>query len=171
MTAISKNKVVSLTYELKVQNDDGEQDLVETADTNNPMVFLFGASGLPDKFEENLEGKNEGESFSFALEAEEGYGDYDQNALVNIPKNVFEVDGKIDDEMLQEGNYIPMADNAGNHMQGRVMEVGDEEVVMDFNHPLAGMKMFFEGKIVEVREATAEEIAHGHVHGEGGHHH
>ncbi|WP_026464601.1 FKBP-type peptidyl-prolyl cis-trans isomerase [Adhaeribacter aquaticus] len=171
MTAISKNKVVSLTYELKVLNDDGEQTLVETADADHPMTFLFGMSGLPDKFEENLDGKNEGESFSFALEAEEGYGDYDNNALVNIPKNVFEIDGKIDDEMLQEGNYIPMSDNEGNQMQGRVVDVGDQEVTMDFNHPLAGQKMFFEGKVLQVREASAEEIAHGHVHGEGGHHH
>jgi len=171
MTAISANKVVSLTYELKILNEDGEQTLVETADTSNPMIFLYGASGLPEKFEEYLEGKNEGESFSFSLEADEGYGDYDENALVNIPKNVFEVDGKIDDEMLQEGNYIPMADNEGNHMQGRVMEIHDDEVVMDFNHPLAGMKMFFEGEVIEVRDATQEEISHGHVHGAGGHHH
>jgi len=171
MTEISKNTVVSLTYELKVLNEDGEQELVETADMTNPMVFLFGASGLPDKFEDYLEGKKEGESFSFALESEEGYGDYDQNALVNIPKNVFEIDGKIDDEMLMPGNYIPMSDNEGNQMQGRVMEIQDDEVIMDFNHPLAGMKMFFDGKVVGVREATGEELAHGHVHGEGGHHH
>jgi FKBP-type peptidyl-prolyl cis-trans isomerase SlyD len=171
MTAISENKVVSLTYELKILNEDGEQTLVETADTNNPMVFLFGVSGLPEKFEENLEGKQEGETFSFSLEAEEGYGEYDENALVPIPKNVFEVDGKIDDEMLQVGNYIPMADNEGNHMQGRVTKIQGDEVVMDFNHPLAGMKMFFDGKVISVREATPEEIAHGHVHGEGGHHH
>ena len=171
MTAISENKVVSLTYELKILNEDGEQTLVETADTTNPMVFLYGVSGLPEKFEENLDGKQEGESFSFSLEAEEGYGEYDDNALVPIPKNVFEVDGKIDEEMLQEGNYIPMADNEGNHMQGRVMKIKDDEVVMDFNHPLAGMKMFFEGKVLSVREATPEELAHGHVHGEGGHHH
>jgi len=171
MTAISENKVVSLTYELKILNEDGEQTLVETADTDNPMVFLFGVSGLPEKFEENLEGKQEGETFSFSLEAEEGYGEYDENALVPIPKNVFEVDGKIDDEMLQVGNYIPMADNEGNHMQGRVTKIQGDEVVMDFNHPLAGMKMFFDGKVISVREATPEEIAHGHVHGEGGHHH
>ena len=171
MTAISENKVVSLTYELKILNDDGEQTLVETADESNPMVFLYGVSGLPEKFEEYLDGKQEGEAFSFSLEAEEGYGEYDDNALVPIPKNVFEVDGKIDDEMLQEGNYIPMADNEGNHMQGRVMKIQGDEVVMDFNHPLAGMKMFFEGKVLSVREATPEEISHGHVHGDGGHHH
>ena len=170
MTAISENKVVSLTYELKILNEDGEQTLVETADTENPMVFLYGVSGLPEKFEENLEGKQEGESFSFSLEADEGYGEYDDNAIVPIPKNVFEIDGKIDEEMLQEGNYIPMADNEGNHMQGRVTKIQDEEVVMDFNHPLAGMKMFFDGKVISVREATPEELAHGHVHGEGGHH-
>lgn len=171
MTEISKNKVVSLTYELKVLNENGEKDLVETADSSNPMVFLFGESGLPEKFEEYLEGKKEGESFSFALESEEGYGDYDENAMVNIPKNVFEIDGKIDDEMLMAGNYIPMSDNEGNQMQGRVMEIKDDEVIMDFNHPLAGMKMFFDGQVVGVRDATLEEISHGHVHGAGGHHH
>ena len=73
--------------------------------------------------------------------------------------------------MLQEGNFIPMADSEGNHLQGKIVSVGDETVKMDFNHPLAGMDMHFNGKVIGVRDASAEEIAHGHVHGEGGHHH
>jgi FKBP-type peptidyl-prolyl cis-trans isomerase SlyD len=91
--------------------------------------------------------------------------------VVQIPKQVFEIDGKVDDQMLEVGNYLPMADNEGNHMQAKVVEVGDEMVTMDFNHPLAGMVMHFEGKVEDVRPATAEELSHGHVHGDGGHQH
>ncbi|MFC6999648.1 FKBP-type peptidyl-prolyl cis-trans isomerase [Rufibacter roseus] len=168
---IEENKVVTLTYELRVTDEEGEATLVETADTENPMVFLFGVSGLPEKFEQEIAGKSEGESFKFTVSSEEGYGDLDESAVVPVPKNVFEVDGKIDEEMVQVGNYIPMSDNEGNHMQGRIMSVEEDHVLMDFNHPLAGMDMHFEGKVIGVRDATAEEIAHGHVHGEGGHHH
>lgn len=168
---ITNNKVVSITYDLKTKESEGEETLVETADQENPMVFIFGASGLPEKFENELEGLEEGASFNFTVDAEEGYGDFDENAIVSIPKNVFEVDGKVDEDMLQVGNYLPMADNQGNHMQGRVVEIDDDTVQMDFNHPLAGMAMHFDGKVVGVRDATSEEIAHGHVHGEGGVYH
>ncbi|GAA4298264.1 FKBP-type peptidyl-prolyl cis-trans isomerase [Nibribacter koreensis] len=168
---IEENKVVTLTYELKVTNEEGESTLVEIADDENPMVFLYGVSGLPEKFEQELSGKESGQDFKFTLSSDEGYGDLDESAVVPVPKSVFEVDGKIDEEMVQEGNYIPMSDNEGNHMQGRIVSVHDDHVLMDFNHPLAGMDMHFEGKIVSVRDASPEEIAHGHVHGEGGHHH
>ncbi|MDQ3291762.1 MAG: FKBP-type peptidyl-prolyl cis-trans isomerase [Bacteroidota bacterium] len=168
---IGNNTVVSLTYDLSVLDDNGEKSHVETASSENPMVFLYGVSGLPDKFEEQLNGLQEGDTFSFSLESEEGYGDYDENALVSIPKNVFEVDGSIPDGMLEPGNFIPMADSEGNQMQGQVVEVSDNEVQMDFNHPLAGRTMHFDGKVIAVREATKEELAHGHVHGEHGHHH
>ena len=110
-------------------------------------------------------------SFSFSLTPEQAYGDYDQQAVVEIPKQVFEIDGQIDADMLQEGNYLPMADNEGNHMQGKVVSIGDEVVQMDFNHPLAGMVMHFDGNVADVRDATPEEMDHGHVHGDGGHDH
>ena len=70
--------------------------------------------------------------------------------------------------MLEAGNFLPMADNEGNHLQAKVIEVRDEVVLMDFNHPLAGMVMHFDGQIQDVREATADELAHGHAHGAGG---
>src|SRR6187399_2861565 len=97
---ISENKVVTLTYELKVQDETGEHVLVETAEKEHPMVFLFGAGGLPDKFEEY-------------------YGHPDENAIVSIPKAVFEIDGKIDEEMLKVGNFLPMSDAEGNQLQGK----------------------------------------------------
>lgn len=171
MAAIAQNAVVSLTYDLSVTDDNQQKVLVEQAEADEPMVFLFGHSGLPEEFERQLAGKNAGDAFAFSLTPEQAYGDYDDQAVVQIPKQVFEIDGKLDENMLQPGNYLPMADNEGHHMQAKVVEVGPELVTMDFNHPLAGMVMHFEGKVESVREATAEELAHGHVHGEGGHQH
>ncbi|GAB3638025.1 FKBP-type peptidyl-prolyl cis-trans isomerase [Hymenobacter arcticus] len=171
MAAIAPNSVVTLTYDLSVTDENQQKVLVEQAEADEPMVFLFGHSGLPEEFEQQLDGKNPGDSFSFSLTPEQGYGDYDQQAVVEIPKQVFEIDGQLDGEMLQVGNYLPMADNEGNHMQAKVVEIGDEQITMDFNHPLAGMVMHFDGKIQDVRPATTEELAHGHAHGDGGHQH
>jgi FKBP-type peptidyl-prolyl cis-trans isomerase SlyD len=171
MAAISDNKVVTITYDLSVTDENQEKVLVESAEADAPMVFLFGHSGLPEEFEAQLDGKNAGDDFQFSLTPDQAYGDYDEQALVDIPKEVFLIDGKLDDEMLQEGNFLPMADNEGNHMQAKVVSIGESAVKMDFNHPLAGMVMHFNGKVQDVRDATAEELAHGHVHGEGGHQH
>ncbi|MDU0368768.1 peptidylprolyl isomerase [Hymenobacter endophyticus] len=171
MSQISENKVVTITYDLSVTDENQEKVLVESAEEDAPMVFLYGMSGLPDEFERQLSGKQAGDSFTFSLTPEQAYGDYDAQAVVEIPKNVFEIDGQIDEEMLQVGNFLPMADNQGHHMQGKVVEIGDSAVKMDFNHPLAGMVMHFDGKVADVRDATREELDHGHVHGEGGHHH
>lgn len=168
---IEKNKVVTLTYELRILDEDGEQNLIETANEEQPMVFIYGMSGLPDQFEDNLNGLNSGESFDFKLDTEDGYGEYKEDAVVDLPKNVFEVEGSVPDNMLEEGNYIPMSDSEGNQLQGRVVEVGDDTVKMDFNHPLAGKELYFKGKVESVREATPEELDHGHVHGAGGHQH
>ncbi|UOG72842.1 FKBP-type peptidyl-prolyl cis-trans isomerase [Hymenobacter tibetensis] len=171
MAQISENKVVTITYDLSVTDDNQEKVLVESAEADAPMVFLFGQSGLPEEFERQLDGKQAGDSFTFSLTPEQAYGEYDEQAVVDIPKNVFEIDGQVDQEMLQVGNFLPMADNQGHHMQGKVVEIGPDSVKMDFNHPLAGMVMHFDGKVAEVREATQEELDHGHVHGEGGHAH
>ncbi len=168
---VDTNKVISLTYELRIDDENGQKTLVEKVDETNPMVFLYGAGGLLERFEENIEGLQIGDTFEFSINPEEGYGDFDEEAVVNLPKDVFKVNGKVDNEMLQVGNYIPMTDNEGNRLQGRVMEVEDDNVLMDFNHPLAGKNMHFKGAVVGIRDASAEEISHGHVHGEGGHHH
>ena len=165
---ISDQKIVSITYDLSVTDENQQKVLVESAEAEEPMVFLFGHSGLPEEFENQLQGKNTGDAFNFSLTPEQAYGDYDEQALVEIPKQVFEIDGKLDEQMLEVGNFLPMADNEGNHLQAKVIEVRDEVVLMDFNHPLAGMVMHFDGQIQDVREATADELAHGHAHGAGG---
>jgi FKBP-type peptidyl-prolyl cis-trans isomerase SlyD len=88
-----------------------------------------------------------------------------------LPKDVFKIDGELQEDMLVEGNIIPLQDQQGNPMQGVVLEIGGDTVKMDLNHQLAGKTLHFSGEVLEVREATKEEIAHGHVHGPDGHHH
>ena len=168
---VDTNKVVSLTYELKVDDESGEQTLVEKVERDNPMVILYGQSGLPERFEENIQGMQEGDTFEFSIEPEEGYGEFDEEAIVELPKDVFKVNGKVDNELLQIGNFIPMTNDEGHRLQGKVLEVNENSVTMDFNHPLAGVNMHFKGQIIGVRDASQEELSHGHAHGPGGHHH
>ena len=159
---ISNEKVVTLVYQLKVDNREG--DIVETVKEEKPFVFLYGAGLMLPKFEENLKGLKAGDDFEFILKSEEAYGKAIEEAVMDLPKNLFEVEGKIEEGLLAEGNVIPMQNNEGQKFNGVVVEVKDESVTMDFNHPLAGDNLHFSGKIMEVREATKEEVEHGHVH-------
>jgi len=168
---ITKNAVVALTYDLKINDEEGKKETVEKVETDQPMVFLFGCSGLPEKFEMELDGKEEGENFQFELNSEDAYGAYDEEAVVKLPTDVFKVDDKFNPEDFTEGTVVPMTDQDGNMLKGRVLEIDAEGLLMDFNHPLAGHNLFFEGKVENVRMANAEELEHGHVHGAGGHHH
>jgi FKBP-type peptidyl-prolyl cis-trans isomerase SlyD len=159
---ISKDKVVSLSYELRLDHKDGE--IVETLKPEGPLVFIYGSGNLLPKFEENISGLLVGDQFNFSLAASEAYGEINQEAIVNIPISVFEIDGKIDDNMLKIGSTIPMQDSSGNRLTGKVAEVSTESVKMDFNHPLAGNHLFFKGEITDIRDATEEELQHGHAH-------
>jgi FKBP-type peptidyl-prolyl cis-trans isomerase SlyD len=165
---IEKNKVVGLAYNLSIPDADGEMTIVEVVNETDPMYFIFEMSGLPEKFEEQLAGMSEGDTFDFSIDPEEGYGDFDAEAVVELPKSLFVMEDVSQDELLTIGNVIPMTNEEGERLQGQVVEVGDEFVTMDFNHPLAGKTMTFEGKVLSIREATASELEHGHVHGEGG---
>jgi len=166
---ISKNNVVSLHYRLKKGNKDGE--LVEETFGKQAMVFIYGIGGMIPKFEEEIEGKKVGDTAEFGIPAAEAYGVRDEKGIVTLPIDTFKVEGKLDMEMLKVDNVLPMQDNEGNRMEGIITMVSDTDITMDFNHPLAGEDLYFEVEISEVREATKEELEHGHVHGEGGHQH
>ncbi len=157
-----QNKVVSITYELREKNKEGE--ILETVTKESPLTFILGVGALLPAFEAKLTGLEEGDAFDFILPTADAYGDYSENAVVTVPKEVFMVDGVLQEEMLYEGNTIPMMDEEGNKLNGVVTEVKEDHVVMDFNHPLAGMDLCFQGKVIEVRDATASELEHGHVH-------
>ncbi|TKG94380.1 peptidylprolyl isomerase [Puteibacter caeruleilacunae] len=154
---ISKNKMVSLDYVLTYDNAEGE--LIEKTSPEAPLKFLFGAGLMLPKFEETLAGLKEGEKFEIALDCKDAYGEVDENAIVDLPREVFLVDGKFDSEMIKEGNSVPMMSSDGRRLTGLILKVDEAQVKVDFNHPLAGEDLFFTGNVLEVREATDEEIA------------
>ncbi len=166
---ISKNTVVSLHYRLQKDNENGE--LVEETYGSDPLVFMQGVGQMIPEFERQLEGKSSGENFAFGIKSEDAYGGFDPEAVILLPLSTFEVDGKIAEDLLVPGKAIPMSDGQGNRLTGVVQEVKQNGVVLDFNHPMAGQDLYFTGVIESVRQATNDEIEHGHVHGPGGHHH
>ncbi|HER09715.1 MAG TPA: peptidylprolyl isomerase [Bacteroides sp.] len=165
---VEKDNVVSIVYELRAGSGEGE--VVETLTAENPLTFLFGSGGLLPKFEENLSGLSSGDTFEFLLGSEDAYGPVMENAVVHVPKTVFEIEGKIDEELMKVGNMVPMMDAEGRRLNGKVIAVEGEAVKMDFNHPMAGTDLHFRGQVTGIRDATEEELAHGHVHhhGDGG---
>ena len=156
---ISNHKVVSLSYKLRVDSKDGE--IIETVDASHPLTFIFGTQSLVPGFERNVANLKTGDHFAFLLSCDEAYGQAIEEAIVEIPKTTFLMDGEINNDMFFEGNAIPMMDAQGNRLNGVITEVKDNSVIMDFNHPLAGDDLYFEGTVVDVREATPEELAHG----------
>ncbi len=163
---IGDQKVVTLTYELKKDNAQGQ--MIQKVDKDRPFVYLFGVGGLLPKFENSLKDLETGDTFSFGLTPEEGYGHPSEKGFHKLDKKMFEIDGKIEDGLLEPGNMITMQDTEGNPVDCVVAEVSEDSVIMDSNHPLAGMNLHFSGEILEVREATKEELDHGHAHGPHG---
>ncbi len=166
---IAANKVVSVHYTLTEDTADGQ--LVETTTGGQPLVFIFGVGMMIPDFEKNINGMAIGDKFAFGIEAANAYGIQDPAAIVEVPKHVFEENGKIPDGLLDVGNMLPMQDQEGHQMQGMVAWVGEDKVKLDFNHPMAGVDLFFTGHVEAVRDAEPIELEHGHVHGDGGHHH
>lgn len=154
---IEKNSMVSLIYELRENNPEGR--IIEALDPANPLNFVFGTGRLLPEFESNLSLLSKGDSFSFALDSEHAYGEKREDMIINIPLTVFEKDGELDKEICRTGNEVPMIDSEGHPITGVICEIGDSYVKMDFNHPMAGINLFFTGKIVDVRSATDQEIA------------
>lgn len=168
---VGKNKVVTVTYVLQVDNGETGLVMFEEVTDMQPFVFLFGAGGVLPGLEQVMEEKSVGDVFSVFLDFENGYGDYDENKKAIIPKSNFKEEGKKNKNMLRVGQVIPMQDEKGNQMRGEITKVDYKGVHMDFNSPLAGYDLLFKGQIINIREAEQVEIEHGHVHGPGGHQH
>jgi FKBP-type peptidyl-prolyl cis-trans isomerase SlyD len=154
---IGKNKMVSLTYDLHY--DDVEGEMIEQATSEKPLSFIFGAGLMLPKFETALENLEAGNPFEISLADVDAYGELDENAIVDLPKHIFFIDGEFDEEIVSVGNTVPMMSTSGQRLNGLVLEITDDIVKMDFNHPLAGESLFFKGEILEVREATDDELA------------
>lgn len=162
---IEPQHVVSLTYDLYVNQEDGTEALVESATEEQPLTFLYGAGQMLPKFEENLSTLSTGDEYDFHLSAEDAYGQYDEEAVANLPKEMFN-----GTDIPEIGSVLPLQDNHGNHFQGQVVSVAEDSVIVDLNHPMAGQALHFKGNIINVRPANEEELTHGHAHGPDGHH-
>ena len=157
---ITANKSVSAEYELYVDGEiDGELELMEKATEQQPLAFIYGVGMMLPKFEENLFGMQAGDKFDFTINTEEAYGLYDDESVLDLDRAIFEIDGKLDEEMIFEGNVVPLMDNDGNRVNAQVVKVSDTHVTVDLNHPLAGENLHFKGSVLEVREATEKELA------------
>jgi FKBP-type peptidyl-prolyl cis-trans isomerase SlyD len=155
---ISDGTFVSLSYQLNVGTEE-EMELMEEATTDQPFTFIFGMGTMLPAFEKKIAGLEKGAKFSFCLQPEEAYGEYNEEYILELNKSIFKVDGKIDEEEIFEGNTLPMMDSNGNRMFGSILEVQEDSVLMDFNHPLAGEILTFDGTVLDVHVASPEEIA------------
>lgn len=161
---IGKDTVVGVNYELDVEG----QKLDASGDT--PLTYLHGHGMMIPGFESRLEGLTTGDKYDFVVPANEGYGEFNENAIAELDKQIFLIDGSMSTEVF-EGAQLQLSNQDGQPMVGVVKAIGDDKVTMDFNHQLAGKDLHFTGSIAEIREATKEEVEHGHVHGPGGHQH
>lgn len=157
---IESNKAVTLSYTLK--NDEGT--ILDKADANEPFIYLHGNHGIIPGLEKALEGKAKGDNFTVSIEPAEAYGEYNEEMKQEVPKEMF---GDMDDSQLFPGAQFHAETNQGMQVIS-IAAVGEETVTIDGNHPMAGLNLNFEGTVDDIRDATEEEIAHGHVHAAGG---
>lgn len=158
MEKIIPGKFVELTYDLYEVGPDGTEGLVHSVDEKNPEKLVYGVTqGVIKPLEDALEGLEKGSEFAVRVPADQGFP-YNPDDVVTLEKSIFVVDGRFDSSMVFPGAYVPMMTGDGFRINGKVLEVTDEHVKMDFNHPLVGKDLLFKGKILEVRDATQDDL-------------
>ncbi len=145
---ITKGSKIAVNYILRADGPEGE--LIEETLPDDPMRFVLGEDPMLPKFEQALMGLQAGEKFKVSIVAEEAYGEELENLFVEFPKSDFIEEGELDEEIFQEGEIVPMQTPDGEMVEGVVCEVKLNSIILDFNHPLAGEDLFFEGEVVEV---------------------
>ncbi len=163
----STNKCITLSYKLYVDGDKGKE-LVEATTADKPFHFISGFGFALDAFEQKVTAIEKGEKFDFSLSKEEAYGDYDAQQVATVDRAVFCIDGKFDVEHVFIDAVVPLQNAEGQRFFGRVVEISDEKVKLDLNHPLAGKTLHFEGEMLENRDATEEEVKRLIAHLSGG---
>ncbi|HWP81515.1 MAG TPA: peptidylprolyl isomerase [Bacteroidota bacterium] len=157
---IQKDKVVTIDYTLT----DELGTLLDTSKGQEPLVYLHGNGNLISGLENALEGKSSGENLKVSIPPAQAYGEWDKNKLVEVPKSQF-----VGVDELKVGMQFSAKSSAGEQVV-TVAKIEGDKVTIDANHPLAGKTLNFDVSVVDVRDATSEELSHGHVHGPGGAH-
>jgi len=159
---ITQHKVVSIHYKVV---DTASAEEIDSSEGGDPMTYLHGAQNIIPGLEQALEGKGVGDEIEVTVEPAEAYGEYSDDRIQQVPIEAFEEMEKIEPGMMVT------AQSDDGQINLLVTEVGEATVTVDANHPLAGKSLSFDVKVEAVRDASEEEISHGHVHGPGGHHH
>lgn len=158
---ITANKVVAIAYTLR--DDDGQ--VIDSSQDREPLVYLHGANNIIPGLESALDGKTTGEELSVRIPPEGAYGIREDTKIQDVPREMF------GDSEVQVGAQYHAAGPNGENLVVTVVAADDESVTVDGNHPLAGVHLNFDVKVIEIRDASEEELSHGHAHGPGGHHH
>jgi FKBP-type peptidyl-prolyl cis-trans isomerase SlyD len=160
---ITKNKVALIHYTLK----DESGEVLDSSEGREPLAFIQGIGNIIEGLEEKLEGKTVGDRIETTISPEKAYGLRSEENVHIVPLSSFQADG---DEKLVEGMQVRVETNEGVSLAD-VAKIDGEEVTLDLNHPLAGETLHFTVEVIDVRDATKQELEHGHAHGPGGHHH
>ena len=159
---VSEQKVVTMNYE--VADDQGQ--LIDRSEEGGPLAYIHGNGQLIPGLETALEGRGKGDKIAVDVPPEQGYGERDEEGVQIVARNQFD-----DSVEIEVGMQFEAQDDDEGHQIVTVVAVDGENITLDTNHPLAGKSLRFEVEILDVRDASAEELSHGHVHGPGGHDH
>lgn len=163
-----QNKYIAVAYKLYTVND-GKEELVEEATAERPFAFISGFGVTLDEFEKQVAGLEKDAKFDFQLDKDKAYGDYEASRVLDLDRSIFSINGHFDHENIYKDAIVPLQNEDGNRFYGRVLDITDDKVKMDLNHPLAGKHLKFVGSILENRDATNQEIEMfaKHISGEG----
>jgi len=162
------NKAIAVEYNLYRDTATGE--LIESTEGKDPLAFLSGLGQMIPEFEANVADLNVGDTFSFGIKSENAYGTRKEEAVIELAQDMFMNEGKLIPEVVVD-NILPLQDQNENVIPGKILSINEETITVDVNHLLADQDLYFTGKILEMRDATTEEVEHGHVHGAHGHQH
>lgn len=156
---IGKNSIVKFSYEMIIIHEDGSR--TQQVEESKPMTVMFGRGNLLEPFEMNLFGHKADDRFSFTLLSEDTYGPHKPEAVQTFDRNEILRNTEFEDMEIEEDMFLPMQTDDGIPFNGRVVSISEDQIILDFNHPLAGKNLFFKGKIISVREPTPEELKAG----------
>ena len=158
MATENQNKYISVSYKL-YSNASGEKpELIEETAEGEPFIFVSALGMTLDAFEAQIVPLKVGDKFDFTLNPNDAYGEYEASGKQSLPRKVFEINGKLDTRFIYEGAVVPLASPDGARFNGTIIEIGEEDITVDLNHPLAGKSLNFVGEVLESREATNEEV-------------
>lgn len=155
-----QSKYISVSYQLYSIDANGEKQLEEQTEQERPFRFITGFGFSLDTFEQRMIELPQGEKFDFTLTPDEAFGDYDEEGVHKMKREMFYIDGRFDSDHIFEGAVITLTDNEDKRFLARVIAMDNEAVTLDTNHPLAGKTLQFKGEVLENRDATKEEIQH-----------